>query len=296
MYLWRGPQNIGKGSLQRLIFLFAMVLLLSACTSATPFKPEVLMTGLSNPCALVFDNFSHLYVAESGTGRILALQPHNKEKWVLQDGFKGLSGLAIDRDNILYVAARGHSGQNCVYALTPKGNRNLYCDNLDSNYGLTVDRHGRVLITESDSGRILRVRGNGGVEVFKQNLPDPKQVMDIHGMLVFVCACGLYTDITDNGRYGSFSHIPGTYAGISASAKDGTVYVLDSARNRLQCFDGNGALLAVYDCGKRGLTNITALACDRDGALYAATASGEIVYFETGLFRGLQAAASATTR
>ncbi len=286
MYLRRGSQSSGKRvRLWLLRFFLGMLLLLcSACHNAEALKPEVLLTGLEKPRALAFDNYCRLYIAESGSGRVLALQPGTNELIVVKDGFQGLTDITIDRDNTLYVASDGNGGQRCVYSLSPAGYRNLYCDQLEGICGLSIDRHGCLLIAESGSGRVLRIRETGGVEVIRQDLPSPKRVLDIRGMLVFVCDCGLYANHPGNIN-GLFTQTPGTYDGIAANSKDGSLYVLDALRKRLLNFDANGSLLASFDCAQAGLDDITALACDRDGALYAATVSGDIVLLEGSAFR-----------
>ncbi len=294
MFLRHGSQHTGNKVRLCLARILSAVLLLAccACQNAQALKPEVLLTGLAKPGALVFDNYCRLYIAESGNGRVLALHPGSSELIVVSDGFHGLTDLAIDRENTLYVASKGAEGQSCVYSITPSGYRNLYCDQLEGSCGLSVDRYGCLLIAESSSGRVLRISETGGREIIKQGLQTPKRVLDIHGNLVFVCVRGLYTDLP--GRIcGILSHVPGLYNGAAACAKDGSTYILDSFSKRLLCFDGNGTLLASVDCANAGLDGITALACDRDGALYAATATGEILLLKGAGVKELQADDSA---
>lgn len=293
MYLWRAALCIDNRTRQRLKLFF--ILLLTACCGAchTPasFQPEVLFTGLSQPASLVFDNYGHLYVAESGTGRVLALQFETPDSWVFQEGFDGLSDLAVGQDNVVYAAAKDSSGLSCVYALAPQGGRSLYCGQLEGSCGLSMDRRGRLLIAESDTGRVLRVRENGGVEVLQQGLPSPKRVLDMLGMLVFVCDSGLYRNIP-GGFCEILKNSSCNYNGTATRTKDGSAYVLDTLRNRLLHFDARGALLVSCDCDALGLHSITALACDRDGGLYAATSQGAIVFLPRGVFKARRTAAT----
>ncbi|MBI5509047.1 MAG: NHL repeat-containing protein [Deltaproteobacteria bacterium] len=150
--------------------------------------------------------------------------------------------------------------------------------------GVGCDAAGNILVADTQNGRLLRYTlKNGvvtaGVEIKLAELPYPRQVaLDDHGdavvldgkthKLVRVGADGTFKGALDMKRVpGSPIILPVAFS-LDAT---GSLYVLDSAGNRVVAFDGTGAFTRAVPFPK-GPGLFTAIYSDGKGALYAAEA------------------------
>jgi RHS repeat-associated protein len=77
---------------------------------------------------------------------------------ILVDGLHDPHGVAVDADDVVFVAERA---RGTVVRVRPDGSRSVVAQRLAQPFGLAVDAEARLLVTEHAAGRLLRLEPTG---------------------------------------------------------------------------------------------------------------------------------------
>jgi DNA-binding beta-propeller fold protein YncE len=139
--------------------------------------------GFRAPDDLVFDSHGNMYVADSGNGRIVKLDPEGK--YLLEWGKKGKEpgqfatahGLAIDKQDRIYVADRGNKR---VQIFDRDGKHLADWSGFGNPFGLIVIGD-ELLASEGDIHKIFHLDTTGKITT---SWGDPKTLLLPHLMAV----------------------------------------------------------------------------------------------------------------
>ena len=203
-----------------------------------------------------------LYIeALYGDNRGLSVQPVPGEDKPLKDnlgnfgGFDYPSGLAIDRDNNVYIAdANTHLIKKYDFCtsrfitLDCLGGRGHLPRQLDSPRGLTISIHNDLYIADT---------GNHRIQIFSL------KELALRAIIGQVGADGKPASGSADGQFNSPTDI--------ALDTHGNIYVVDSGNQRIQCFSPDGKFLRKF--GEKGdgegkFQNPTHIAIDRHDRIY----------------------------
>lgn len=224
-----------------------------------PASPRLVAEGFCDPVGLGFDARGGLYVAEA-RGRVLHVLSDG-ERCVLAEGLGRLGGLAVDRRGRVCVS-RPDRGE--ILALGARGGREVLARGLASPRGLCAARRGGLLVAETGADRVLLVDGEGAPRVALSPVRAPVGVAETSGG---VAACG-----RDGLLHGELRRCPGRDGLLLASSPAGGAWVLDREAGLAFRLPGTGPGPALPE----GLGAVAALACDRDGGLFAAARDGRV--------------------
>jgi sugar lactone lactonase YvrE len=179
---------------------------------------HVVATGLANPYGLALDMTGNLIVAETGTHTIDRITPTGMRTSLAGTGvggyadgvaahaqFSGPTGVAVDRDNNVYVA---DTGNNRLRKIAPDGTVTTVAGSGVAGYvngpaqaaqfsgpsGVTVGRDGTIYIADTGNGALRRLDTQGMVSTVGDRgvLMTPDQLTTDTGGTIFV------TDRTGN--------------------------------------------------------------------------------------------------
>jgi sugar lactone lactonase YvrE len=128
-----------------------------------------LPTAVSNPHTLVLDSAGRLLVADTGTGRVLAVDPATGAATTLATGLVSPVPLAIGANGDVLVGE--HDTGNLV-RIAPGGGTSILARGLQKPYSIAVAPDGDYYVTEVGdvtvpSGRLVRVTRAGRVSVVR---------------------------------------------------------------------------------------------------------------------------------
>lgn len=156
-------------------------------------------------------------------------------------GLMNATGLAFDRNGLLYVTSR-HEG--VVYTVTPDGQRSVYAEGMGIATGLAFDTHGNLYVGDR-SGTIFKIAPDRQIFVFTTLEPS---------LAAYHLAFGPDGSLYVTGpTTSSFDH-------IYRASPEGRVSVFYRGLGRPQglAFDAAGMLYAVASLhGRRGVVRLT---------------------------------------
>jgi len=231
------------------------------------------------PNKLIFDNEDNLIICDLQKIRKLDKEGNvttiagNGRMGNLHDGpginatFWNASGLAVDKENNIYVADYGHQlirkinkeGIVSTFAAEPGVKVNFYSEkkppHFDFPAGVAVDSKGNVFVSESYDNKILKITAGGIMTTFAGN--GRKDSTNGYGVKAgFNTPQGLVIDIHDN------------------------LYVADLGNNQIRMITPQGLVSVLAGNGERGskdgeAKNATfhrpdAIAIDKNGTIYVA--------------------------
>jgi hypothetical protein len=174
--------------------------------------------------------------------------------------FSSPSGLAFDRQGMLYVA---DTGNNAIRRVAPDGHTNTvagtgapgFRDGVASDarfnapIGLAIDTNGRVLVADTYNDRVRIVTADGVVTTLAGG---NRGFADGHvNEALFDTPCGI------------------------AVAPDGTVYVADTGNDRVRAISTDGVVSTIADA-THGLARPLAVAVAATGELYVTDEAGRV--------------------
>ena len=123
-----------------------------------PLGAAVIGAGLESPVALALAPNGEMLVADTGAHQVLRYSPHGQVSVVGK--FYTPVSVAIDRNGAAYVA-EVYWSLNGVYKVTPKGVQSKVGSGLDHPYGVVLNGHGDLFISDSSHNRVVRVAASG---------------------------------------------------------------------------------------------------------------------------------------
>ena len=217
---------------------------------------SALKAKLKVPAGLCFDAAGNLYIADRENNRVRKVDTQGIITTVAGTGVAGFSGdggpatqaqlnlpsgLVIDKKGNLFISDRSN---NRVRVVDTKGNIRTYAGtgtdryngdnkpalkaNLDSPFGLALDKKGNLFIADHGNNRVRKV--------------------DTSGMISTVAGDGGFYFIGDNGPAYRAS-----VAGPTGVAVDdaGNLYIADRNNNRVRVVDSLGMIRTVMGTGQR---------------------------------------------
>jgi len=223
----------------------------------------------NTPTSVASDDIGNIYVAEAGNSVRKVLS--NGDVFSVANTYFGwqsdLRGVAVDQNNILYVAA---SSTAVIYKITENGNVIAFAGSIDSHgyadgvgnearfsspAGLAVDQDGNVYVADSSNHRIRKITPDGNVTT--------------------LAGTGTAGFADGNGSEAQFN-IP---YGIAVDSS-GNVYVADLSNNRIRKITANGKVTTIAGSGASGYADgngaearfslPAAITLGPDGSLYVA--------------------------
>ena len=92
---------------------------------------------------------------------------------VVADGFKELRGVAVDDNDLIYVADRE---EGTVIRMEADQSKTVVASQLDRPTGLAFDLNGQLLIVERGAGRLLRLETDGSLTTVAEGMREPRWV------------------------------------------------------------------------------------------------------------------------
>lgn len=141
----------------------------------TTFATGVSINGLA------FDSFGNLFATDNTTNSILKYTPQGV-RTTFAAGFNGPIGVAIDRNNNVYVTVTngGTAGSGSIIKVTPAGAQTAFvASGLYLPQGIAVDNSGNVYEADSGTGRVLKFTVSGNTVTqspFASSLDGPRSL------------------------------------------------------------------------------------------------------------------------
>ena len=107
--------------------------------------------NLSRPEGIRLGTDGTVYIAETGSGRVLAY--HHKEISIIAEDLDEPDQLAIDRNGALWIAEDANPGR--ILRLRKAGNAETMISGLASPQGMVFDRNGGLYVAEQGKNRVL---------------------------------------------------------------------------------------------------------------------------------------------
>ena len=139
-------------------------------TSSAPYSCDIgiLMADGMHPVGNpAVDQFGNVYVTLSGSRgqktpvSVFKVDLNHNVKPFLSD-IMNATGLAFDRDGMLYVSSRY---EGMIYQVTPSGNMSLFCEGMGVATGITFDGQGNLYVGDR-SGTIFKISPDRQIYVF----------------------------------------------------------------------------------------------------------------------------------
>ena len=227
----------------------------------------VATTGLSTPNGAAVDSSGNLYVSDTGTNRIVKIDPTGNQTLVSTSPLSLSSpvGLAVDSAGNLYVSDNGHG--RVVKVPAGGGAATAFATVLTPN-GLAVDASGNVFVADNVDGFIVKITSGGLSSNFKMGLADPLGVaVDVAGN-VYLADGTLSSIVKFPPGGGAGSNVGASLANIIGVAVDGSsnVYVVESAEGAVVV--EISALGVQSTLATSGLVNVSYLAVDSNYDLF----------------------------
>lgn len=169
--------------------------------AATPF-----VSGLPTQSfnSLAFDSYGYLYAAAANGGTVTRIAPDGT-KTTFASGFTALDGIAIDRNNNVFVADFGTgSGTGHIYKYASTG-RTTVDSNLKVPDGLAFDAAGNLYCAERANNTINRYTPAGARTTFVSFQAPSFLAFDPAGNLFVAVSFGAISKIAPNGTVSPFA-------------------------------------------------------------------------------------------
>ncbi|MFZ0519926.1 MAG: Ig-like domain repeat protein [Candidatus Acidiferrales bacterium] len=207
------------------------------CAAALPAQVTFLgaqrtvpATGLSGPNGSAVDSSGNLYIADTGSNRVVKIAPSGTQT-VVSVAPLSLSfpvAVALDGAGNLYVADNGN--ERVVKVPAGGGTATVFAPVFTPD-GLAVDASGNVFVTDNEDGWIVKIASNGASSAFETGFTDPVDVaVDAAGNVYL--ADGTLTHIVKfPADGGDGTNVGSSLPNISGVAVDrsGNVYVGESS-------------------------------------------------------------------
>jgi len=120
---------------------------------------------------------------------------------VVADGFEELRGVAVDANDLVYVADRK---AGTVTRIGTDQSKTIVASLLDRPTGLAFDLNGRLLIVERGKGRLLRLEADGSLTAVAEGMRNPRWVtVAVAGDgTIYLSSRGLSSDGGGSGGWG----------------------------------------------------------------------------------------------
>ncbi|XP_064396651.1 E3 ubiquitin-protein ligase TRIM71-like [Halichondria panicea] len=257
-------------------------------------KPVREMRGINFSVYMAFNSSDELIVTDY-SGDVLVFDKKGKQIRSIsksKHGFVGISGVAVDKEDNIYVC---DSGEHCVYKFNKRGDllkrfgtKGSGPKELNWPRGIAVagdqvfvcdqnNHRVQVLTTELEPVKQIGSEGTGN-EHFNQ----PKDVAVDNEQMVYVTDCYNHRVqvLTMDGRFirsiGKKGNGQGDLSCPFGVCVTGFVYVAEYNNKRVSVFTKNGQFVTSF--GNDHLTNIFGVAVDSDGFVYVRS-KGSVVIF-----------------
>jgi len=132
------------------------------------FELEVYATGLQGASGNDFDSQGNLFQSNIAGGYISKITPEGEVSTFVSQGISAPVGIAIDKQDNLFVCNCDGAFANTIRKVTPEGvstefsNSNLLsCPN-----GITIDKNDNLYITNFNNSRLIKITPQGEASIF----------------------------------------------------------------------------------------------------------------------------------
>ena len=197
------------------------------------------LTGLNDPQSVSVDGVGNVFIADTGSGRIVEWHHKSNRQSTFMSGLE--SPLAVMCDpfftQIVYVA---DTGAGTVLEVLPNHKVVTVLEGLDEPAGLAEDPWGNLYVSEMGSGVVLEApnHGFGPATIIERNLGHPRglSVDALGNLFIADTTTGQVKVVAHLREHHLVTHgIPGPTA--VAYAPSGAVYVVDEHQGWLQEWD-----------------------------------------------------------
>jgi sugar lactone lactonase YvrE len=218
------------------------------------------------PRQLAFNSKGVLFITDWQNGQLVTLSPDGEFE-VFADGFNIPAGIAIDKEDNVYVAnyADGEDESGSVEKLTPGGKRGTIIDRLTGPKGLCFDKKGRLYISCFADNKIIRLLHDATPELVADNIPTPADLtFDSKGNLYTVSSQpGDIYRISPSGAVSVFARGFNVPSAIATSPED-TIIATNHMGSQLFEVNNKGDVSTYLDAG----TGVISMTFDTMGNLY----------------------------
>lgn len=123
---------------------------------------------LASPRALAVDSRGNLFVADTATSEVYRLKPGEPPVPLTNGAFEIPMGLAIGKNDVLYVADMRLS---TIFRMPISGGKPEIVAKVRAPRGIWIDADGSVIVVSAGPDQLVRVRGDGKVEPIVRGRP-----------------------------------------------------------------------------------------------------------------------------
>ncbi len=207
-------------------------------------------SGLGSLSGVAIDSQNTLYVVNRANNLIAKVAADGTVSSFVRGGMNGPAGLAIDRDDNVYVAATSNS----ILRITPAGAVSSFVTvGLACPTGLAFDETGNLFATNYCNDTIVKVGPGGSVTQFVSGIHRPSGIAfdNADNLYVTSTADGLILKITPAGAVSTFASGFKNPNGLAFDAT-GNLYVADTGHWSVIKLDVMGNKSTVTNAGLNG--------------------------------------------
>ena len=229
--------------LMKIIKPLVFILMSSTAAQTMADDSAAVISDLSSPVGMVYDQQGNLYVAEWSADRISKIYPDGKRA-VVTEAVRNPAGLAFDDRGILYIASYGDGS---IYALQDDNRLIEIAAGLSSPTGLIWTREKYLLVANRNAGQVVKITLDGTKEILAENMATPVGLTQTSDGSIFVsCFSGGIDMISVNGEIDTiYRGLRRPGVGIAADGEE--VLAVDYDGNTVARINRQGQASTVMD-------------------------------------------------